>query len=322
MTEFELINCLTKDVCKKTQELKQGIGDDCAVFAGADHDWLITSDMLVENVHFDLAYTDFYLLGRKSLSVNLSDIAAMGGEPVFFTVNIAAPKQVSFEQIKELYKGLLDNAKESKVLLIGGDTSKSETGLIISITMLGKSFLPGPILRKGAKPGDLIYVTGELGSAALGLKCYQAGKACPNVKPFLERFANPKPRMEIGKSLGVNNLATAMIDVSDGLLADLGHIAESSEVGYYLQIEKLPLLESFQQVADELKLNQTDLALSGGEDYELVFTVSPNNKHSLENHKIEATHIGEITADSKSQIIVDKHGKKIDVKAKGYDHFH
>ncbi|MFH1874248.1 MAG: thiamine-phosphate kinase [Pseudomonadota bacterium] len=323
MTEFELINFLTKDVARQAPNLAQGVGDDCAVFVEGKQDWLITSDMLLEEIHFDLSFTSFYLLGRKSLSVNLSDIAAMGGEPSFFTMNIGIPSYVSLEQIKELYQGLLEAAQDAGVILVGGDTSQSKKGLVISITMLGKVSSKGAILRKGAKPGDLIYVTGNLGSAALGLKCFQAGKIEAKTKPFLEKFNNPKPCLAVGKWLGENKLATAMIDISDGLLADLGHIVSNSQVGYELQAENIPLLADFNNIAQELKVDPWELALTGGEDYELVFTVSPGNQAIVEKNSLEfkITMIGKIVKDSKQQLILDKNGKGLVLNKKGYDHF-
>lgn len=323
MTEQELINLLTQGLPRKANGLKVGIGDDCAVIEGESCDWLVTTDALFEGVHFNFEYTDDLLLGRKSLSVNLSDIAAMGGQPLFYFVSLGVPSDFSTDRLESLYKGMKEIADSAKVVLAGGDTCASKSGLVISITVLGRIEKGKALLRSGAKPGDSIYVTGTLGDSALGLRCFKNGVRGGRFAPFMARYNDPSARLDAGSRLSSSGFVSSMIDVSDGLLADLGHIAEMSKAGFEIEAAKVPLTVGFADISKEAGVDPLEIALTGGEDYELIFTVAHDRVKEFEKQKTvhKVTCIGTIQKNPKDRIVLGADGEKLEFSRKGYDHF-
>lgn len=327
MKEQKLINFLTQKFPKTSSGLSVGIGDDCAVIEGEDFDLLFTTDALLEGVHFDLEYTPPLLLGRKVLSVNLSDIAAMGGKPHFYTVNLGVPKDFPPEKLKSIYKGMMQVGKAADVVLVGGDTCRSRSGLVMSVALLGKVPKGRALLRKGASPGDHIYVTGTLGNAGLGLKCLKEKVKGDDAKLFEDHFNDPKARIEIGRWLVSTGAVTSMIDISDGLLSDLGHIADQSGVGFKISALQVPRLQGFDDLCRELGLNPLEMILTSGEDYELAFTVAEDKRQDFEKsfngkkNDCPITLLGEITADPGGRIVLGDDNKPLSFKHKGFDHF-
>jgi len=319
--EFGLIGRIAAKVPQRGG-VKIGIGDDAAAIEpGEGLLTLITTDMLLEGIHFDLSLCDPLTLGRKSLSVNLSDIAAMGGIPRHFLLSLAVPKYISVDFLDGFIEGVLERGDQFGVALIGGDTSSSQTGLVISVTVIGEQS-PGLIVKRcGARPGDLIYVTGTLGDAALGLALLKAGI---RDSAATVRHLDPLPRVCEGKMLAEAGIPTAMIDISDGLLSDLGHILDLSGVGARLYLEQLPLSDDYRERQSLLPGDPLLLPLTGGEDYELLFTSPPGKKsavHSVLNETgTQCVVIGEITACGGLSLFTAS-GSEYFVKDKGYDHF-
>ncbi len=319
--EFGLINRIAGRVARK-DGVTIGIGDDAAGIASTPG-WLtlVTSDMLVEGIHFDLDLCDARTLGRKSLAVNLSDIAAMGGRPRHFLLSLAVPPVLPVEFLDGFVAGIMERAEEFDVALVGGDTCSSRDGLVISVTAIGEQ-RPGKVVRRcGAAPGDLILVTGTLGDAALGLELLRRGE---RQGAAVARHLDPSPRVREGLSLVEAGLPTAMIDVSDGLLADLGHILDQSGVGARVELARLPLSPSFHRAAAALVHDPFVFPLAGGEDYELLFTVPPSRQaivpDVLKGCGVQASVIGEITGDG-GLTVLNESGSVYPVAAKGYDHF-
>ena len=329
MNEFEIIGLLTKNAPGSAGSLRVGVGDDCAVIEGDGWDWLVTTDALFEGVHFNFDYTTTRLLGRKSLSVNLSDIAAMGGQPLFYTVSLGVPTGFPVTFLRELYDGMEDIGKEAGATLIGGDTCMSKSGLVISVTVLGKTVKGKAILRSTAKEGDAVYVTGKFGGAALGLECLKKGMTGAKYAPFLKSYNDPKARLGFGSWLAETGVVTSMVDVSDGLIADLSHIADASNTGFEITAHLVPKPEGFSDAAGELGLDPVRLALTGGEDYELAFTVDAKKTGDFQNlltgSKFRAvypvTQIGVIKKDASHRVILDESGKSLEFLKTGYDHF-
>jgi thiamine-monophosphate kinase len=309
--EFELIKRIKRLCNRSSKGLVLGIGDDSAITKDPSMFTLITSDMLIEGVHFDLRYTTFLQLGHKALAVNLSDIFAMGGRPRFFLVDIGIPSGIDSRDVEEIYKGVNVLAKRHGVAVIGGDTSISRKGFIICGTLIGES--KRPIRRSGAGIGDGIFVTGALGDSAMGLellrktgKGIQKGQDAYSLS-LIKRHLSPEP-----KPLRRTDRVTSMIDISDGLLIDLCHICDASNVGAVIYKERIPLSKELTRVAHTMKKDPFDYALRGGEDYVLLFT-SPSR------YKKGATRIGEIIR--KGRYIIDEKGRKTPFKSEGYEHF-
>lgn len=299
-----------------------GIGDDAAAVEPVPGRLsLLTTDMLVEGVHFDLSFCDPLSLGRKALSVNLSDIAAMGGEPRHFLLSLAVPPSVPLEFLDQCVQGMLQRAGEFGAVLIGGDTCSSPDRLVLSITLLGDQ-LPHLIVRRsGARAGDSIFVTGTLGDSALGLSLLRRGE---RTGPAIARHLDPVPRVREGRALAEAGIPTAMIDISDGLLADLGHILALSSVGARLHADRIPLSPQFRShfpVADRESLS---LALAGGEDYELLFTAPPEKMPELfgllGEQGTPITEIGTITPET-GLSLVGEDGAELSLDVTGFDHF-
>lgn len=313
-----------------------GIGDDAAVTALTPGMQLLTStDMLLEDVHFRRAWHDPYRLGRKSLAVNVSDIAAMGGLPRWATLSLAIPADLPLDFLDEFTCGFLAMAAEQGVALTGGDTCSSRSGLVISVTIMGEQRPELIVRRSGARPGDEIWVTGTLGDAALGLalleggfgSARQPGNPLSHVEGnnyLISRLLDPSPRVAAGRALAEAGLATAMIDVSDGLVADFEHIADLSAVGGTINVEALPLSTFFHAWAASTPVFPWHHPLTGGEDYELAFTASPADREKIvelmKKCGIGATPVGIVTA-SPGVAAVRPDGSAYLPEIQGFNHF-
>jgi len=310
-----------------------GIGDDAAVTALTPGMQLLTStDMLLEDVHFRRSWHDPYRLGRKSLAVNLSDLAAMGAIPRWALLCLAVPADLPLDFLDEFTRGFLEMAGEHGVSLIGGDTCASRSGFTISVTIMGEQ-LPERIQRRsGARVGDEIWVTGTLGDAALGLQMLEGGfdSAQPancslsGVEGLLARLLNPTPRTVLGLALAESGLLHAMIDISDGLLSDFGHITELSGLGGIIRVDDLPLSEAFRASVPSENPFPCHLALSGGEDYELCFTAPPECREKIKaivkNCGVQGTPVGIVTS-SKMVAVVQNDGRPYTAQQPGFNHF-
>ena len=316
--EFGLIDRIAKGVAASSS-VPLGIGDDAAALLPTSGTvTLITSDMLLEGVHFDLSFCDPASLGRKSLSVNLSDLAAMGATPRHFLLGLAIPPELSVEFMDGFMSGMLEQAARFGVTLVGGDTCSSKGGLAISVTALGEQSPERVVKRSGAQAGDLVYVTGTVGDASAGLAELRRGVR----QGFLvKRQLDPQPRVEAGTALAEAGLASAMIDVSDGVLADLGHICELSGVGARLELARLPLSDEYRADCGADPYGQ---ALSGGEDYELLFCSPPAKGGEVEELfrrlGLRLSRIGEILAEPGVEF-VHPDGIPYHPSHKGFDHF-
>ena len=305
-----------------------GIGDDAAALALAEHHLLLTTcDLLLEDVHFDLGLTDGYSLGMKALAVNLSDIAAMGGTPRFFLVSLGLPPHLPLQFVDDFYRGLMIRAEEFDVRLAGGDTNASPRQLVIDLTVVGEMLPHRLVRRSGARGGDSIWVTGTLGDAALGLSLLRRERHRLPLTDFTSlamRHLSPRPRVREGRMLADHKIASSMIDISDGLLADLSRVLAASGRGATVSLADLPLSKDFLRCTlpgDERKI---DYALSGGEDYELLFTVAQGREEELlrlaGGFSVPVTRIGEIT-DTGNLAVLDVERRPYDIARLGYDHF-
>lgn len=304
-----------------------GIGDDTAVFAADQDDYLLwTIDSLVEGVHFDLSYTPLKQLGRKALAVNLSDIAAMGGEPQYALLALGWPPARDLAGALELARGMQEMAEEYGVALIGGDTVSAPGGVMLSLTVLGR-VRPRELLRRNqAQAGDLIYVTGPLGQAAAGLEALKRSLELPDaIKiPLLQALLDPRPQVAAGQVLARQHLATAAIDLSDGVASDLLQICLLSRVGAVVEADQVPIPAPVMEVAARIGKAPLDLALKGGEDYHLLFTAAPDKKQEMEQCFQEAglpipTRIGEIVAGTGVSLRLQE--VEQDISGTGFDHF-
>lgn len=329
--EFGLIDHLTKNIKIHHEQTVKGVGDDAAVIENkADEVTLVTTDMLVEGVHFDLTYMPLKHLGYKAVVVNLSDICAMNGKPKQVFVSMALSNRFSLEAVEELYTGMLLACQQYQVDLAGGDTTSSTSGLVISITATGTAQKGTEVYRDGAKPNDLICVSGDLGAAYLGLQILEREKQIyienPGVQPdlegfdyILERQLKPEARVDIVDllaQLGVK--PTSMIDISDGLSSELLHICKQSAVGCTVYEDKLPIDPTAYNTARDLNLDPTTCMLNGGEDYELLFTVSIDDFDKIK-HNPSITIIGHITAKEDGANLVPQNGPMIPLQAQGWN---
>ena len=350
--EFGLIKHLTKDIAPCQESTQKGIGDDCAVIGtGTEDRTLITTDLLMEGVHFDLTYMPLRHLGYKAVMVNLSDVYAMNGTPRQITVSLAISKRFKVEDIEELYAGMRLACEQHKVDIVGGDTTSSLTGLAISITAIGTAKAEDIAYRSGAKETDLICVSGNLGAAYMGLQTLEREKAVYNqqVKEaiehanrtgsnanetiaqipqpdfagkeyILERQMKPEARKDIVERLrqaGVK--VTSMIDISDGLSSELMHICEQSNCGCRIYEERIPLDYQTAVTAEEFNLNVSTCALNGGEDYELLFTV-PLTANELVSAIEDIKVIGYITKPELGKALVSRDGNEFELNAQGWNH--
>ena len=330
--EFALIERLTNEFLLKNKSSKKGIGDDAAVLNFENRDVLVSTDMLLEGVHFDLAYMPLKHLGYKAAVVNFSDIYAMNGKPEQITVGLACSNRFPVEALEQLYEGIKLACDEYNVDLCGGDTTSSRTGLVLSITAVGSVEKDKSVHRSGAKKGDLLVVSGDLGAAYMGLQLLEREKAVflehPEAQPdlegndyILERQLKPEARRDIIELLGELNITpTSMIDISDGLSSEILHLCSQSGVGCRLYEEKIPIDPMTYNVAREFGLDPTVCALSGGEDYELLFTIKQDDFEKLKGNML-LTVIGHMTDASEPAAMVDKSGGIHDLKAQGWSAF-
>lgn len=328
--EFGLINHITKYFKLNNKSSLKGIGDDAAVLESSDLQTLITTDLLIEGVHFDLSYMPLKHLGYKSVMVNLSDVYAMNGAAEQITVSIAVSNRFTLEAIEELYSGIQLACDTYKVDLIGGDTTSSTKGILISVTAIGKVKKENVVYRDGAKPTDLIVVTGDLGAAYLGLQVLEREKQVFKVNPqnqpdldkytyLIERQLKPEARKDIStllKDLEVK--PTSMIDISDGLSSELFHICTQSKVGCKIYEDKLPLDPQVISTCEEFDIDSTMVALSGGEDYELLFTVSISDFDKIKGNP-NLTVIGHITEENQGLNLITRANQEIELKAQGWN---
>lgn len=330
--EFGLIELLTKDIKITQQTTKTGVGDDAAVIDNSDKQTLITTDLLLEGIHFDLMYSPLKHLGYKAAVVNFSDIYAMNGKPQQITVSLGIGKRISVEDLETFYSGVKLACEVYGVDLVGGDTSSSLTGFTISITCVGIVDKDKIVYRNGAKETDLIYVSGDLGASYMGLQLLERekavfdGKSGKTFKPdfggkeyILERQLKPEARKDIIEALTLNGIVpTSMIDISDGLSSDLLHICKQSNVGCHLFEERIPIDYQTAMMAETFNLNVTTVALNGGEDNELLFTVPLTLHEKMES--ITGIHlVGHITKAENGCYMVARDGAEIQLKAQGWN---
>jgi thiamine-monophosphate kinase len=328
--EFGLINHITQYFNIENSSTIKAIGDDAAVLGASEKQTLVTTDLLIEGVHFNLGYMPLKHLGYKAVMVNLSDVYAMNGVAEQITVSIAVSNRFSLEAIEELYAGIQLACETYKVDLVGGDTTSSTKGMLISITAIGKVEKEDIVYRNGAKETDLVVVSGDLGAAYLGLQVLEREKQVfqvdPNNQPDLENYTylierqlKPEARKDVASLLkGMEIKATSMIDISDGLSSELMHICSQSKVGCKIYEEKLPLDPQVISACEEFELDSTMVALSGGEDYELLFTVAIADFDKIKGNPNFSV-IGHITAESQGLNLVTRAGQEIELKAQGWN---
>ena len=328
--EFGLIDHLTKNFVVTNKSTIKGIGDDAAVLEINSKQIVVTTDLLIENVHFDLSYMPLKHLGYKAIMVNLSDVYAMNAEATQVTVSIAVSNRFSLEALEELYSGIETAAKIYNVDVVGGDTSSSVTGLVISVTAIGQVSSEDVVYRNGAKPNDLLVVTGDLGGAYMGLQVLerekQVFKVNPNNQPdldgynyIIERQLKPEARKDIVKLLkDLNVKPTSMIDISDGLSSETIHLCKQSNVGVELYEDKIPLDPQVISTCEEFNIDSTTVALNGGEDYELLMTVSQEDYLKIKANP-NLTVIGYITEKERGMHLITRGELSIPLIAKGWN---
>jgi thiamine-monophosphate kinase len=332
MNERDIIECLNNQNVEGKPGLLHGIGDDCAVLEkDTDRSWLVSMDTLVETVHFDLRWHPAEKLGRKAVAVNVSDIAAMGGKPLFIFLSLGLPQAFDPSWVHDFSDGIAGACREYGCLLVGGDTVHSREGVMITITVIGEVPVGEVIYRNGALPGDIIWVSGELGLAAAGLEICKSDivSDTASMRAFVEAHLNPQPRVRLGRMLAKSGLVHAMMDLSDGVATDLSHLCKQSGVGAVIQSEKLPASPDLHDIASLLRQDPFDLMLKGGEDYELVFVTAvdavPQIKALSEKAGVSVTKIGTIVEKQGVSLILpdsaSNHQKEVDISFAGFDHF-
>lgn len=331
--EFGLIKHLTENFSLKNISSELSVGDDAAIINPNGKKIVATTDVLAEGVHFNLGYVPLKHLGYKAVVVNLSDIAAMNATPTQILVSLAVSNRFPVEALEEIYAGIQLACERYNVDLVGGDTTSSNAGLVMSITAIGMEDSEKIVKRSTAKPNDLLVVTGDLGGAYLGLQILEREHAVfltnPNMQPemegydyILERQLKPEARTDIKNKLAeLGILPTSMIDISDGLASEILHLSDQSKVGFHLYEEKIPLDTLTITTADELNLNPTMCALSGGEDYELLFTISPNDFDKLKNHP-DFTVVGHaVNLEQGNHMVLRGSNELSPITAQGWDAF-
>jgi len=330
--EFGLIDHLNEKVIIKNSSTLKGIGDDAAVIEAGDMVKVITTDLLVEGVHFDLSYAPLPHLGFKAVAVNVSDVAAMNAVPKQITVSIALSNRFSVEAIDALYEGIHAACEHYCVDLIGGDTTASRSGLVISVTAIGEAKSEQISYRSGAKENDILCVTGDLGGALVGLQILEREKevflANPDMKPDLGKYTlvtarqlKPDARVDIIHELREMDVdPTSMMDIYDGLASEIFHICKASGVGATIYEDKLPIDKQTFDTAVELNLDPITCVMNGGEDYELLFTIDQKDFAKLEKHP-DIHFIGHITKSEEGKFLVTKSGTAVQIKAQGWKHF-
>jgi thiamine-monophosphate kinase len=332
MGEFGLIDHLTRNIEIHNASSILGVGDDAAVIDHFGKQTVVTNDLLIEGVHFDLMYTPLKHLGYKTVAVNVSDICAMNATPTQIILGLGFSNRFSVEALDEFYEGVYAACETYKVDLIGGDTTSSQKGFIISCTAIGEVSPDKFITRKGAQKGELLCVSGDLGAAYLGLLLLEREKRIflenPQIQPDLEgekhivgRILKPEARMDVIDFFASNNIVpTSMIDISDGLSSEILHICSQSKVGCVLYEEKLPIAEETRMAAFKFNLDPTACALSGGEDYELLFTLKQDDYDKIQSYS-EISIIGYLTDEEAGKHIVTKGGNKHAITAQGWNAF-
>ncbi|MFO7977948.1 MAG: thiamine-phosphate kinase [Bacteroidales bacterium] len=328
--EFGLIDHLTKNIKIYNAQTVKGVGDDAAVFDMGEAMTIVTQDLLVEGVHFDMVYTPLKHLGYKAVAVNLSDIYAMNGTPTQVIVGLAISSRYTLEALEELYEGMMLACQKYKVDLAGGDTTTSPSGMMLSITAVGHAPKEKVVYRSGAQTNDIMMVSGDLGAAYCGLLVLEREKQVFKVNPgsqpdisqhsyILERQLKPEPRRDIVELLDQAGVVpTAMIDISDGLASEAIHITKNSGKGVTLFEEKIPVDARMAAVAHEFNIDPTTCALNGGEDYELLFTISPKDYDKVKDLE-GITPVGHITEASEGCNMVSTSGHLINLRAQGWD---
>lgn len=332
MGEFGLIEKLTQSFKTKNKSTVKGIGDDAAVIASSEEQMVVSTDMLVEGVHFDVTYVPLIHLGYKAVIVNLSDIFAMNATPKQITVSIAVSSRYSVEALEEIYRGIEKACEFYNVDLVGGDTTSSLKGLVISVTAIGTAPKDQLVYRSGAKENDLICVTGDLGGAYMGLQVLEREKAVfrenSDMQPdmtgneyVLERQLKPEARRDVVRTLNEMKIVpTSMIDISDGLASELMHIAKESKVGVQIYEEKIPIDYQTYKVAEEFNFNATTAALNGGEDYEMLFTISQKDFEVVKGIP-DISIIGHVADENAGVSMVSRGEQVIELQAQGWNHF-
>ncbi len=328
--EFGLIDHLTKNFKITHSSTIKGIGDDAAVLDFKNKKVVVSTDLLIENVHFDLSYMPLKHLGYKSVMVNLSDIYAMNAKATQITVSIAVSNRFPLEALEELYAGIATAAEKYKVDLVGGDTTSSTKGMLISITAIGQANEEDIVYRSGAKPKDLLVVTGDLGGAYMGLQVLEREKEVfkvnpnnqPDLEPYsyiVERQLKPEARKDIPellKKLDVH--PTSMIDISDGLSSEILHLCQNSKVGINLYEDKIPLDPTVISACEEFNLDGTTVALSGGEDYELLFTIDQKEFPKIKGNPNFSV-VGHTTEENEGAFLISRNNSKIPLTAQGWN---
>ncbi len=328
--EFGLIDRIKEHTSVRNPSTVMGIGDDAAVIDSGTHYTLVATDMLLEGIHFDLSYTPLKHLGYKAISVNLSDIAAMNGVPLQVTVSIGLSNRFSVEAVDELYEGIRAACEDYHVDLVGGDTTSSRSGLIISVTAVGEVAKESVVYRKGAKPNDILCATGDLGAAYMGLQLLEREKqvflANPEMRPefgqyeyLVSRQLKPEGRTDIIHELKEKNLKpTSMIDISDGLASEILHLSQASGFGFTVFVDNLPIDNQTLMAANDFNLSPITVVTNGGEDYELLMTFSQEDFELVKTIP-EITPIGFVTSE-KSNILVTNSGERTPLTAQGWRH--
>lgn len=330
--EFGLIDHITKHFEINHASTIKGVGDDAAILDYADEQIVVSTDLLLEGIHFDLSYVPLKHLGYKSIMVNLSDIYAMNAIPTQVLVSIGISNRFSLEAVEELYQGMLIACKKYNIDLVGGDTSSSKQGLVISVTALGKSKKEKIVKRDSAQVNELVCVSGDLGAAYMGLQILEREKnvflSNQNLQPDLEgydyiveRQLKPEARKDIVELLATLNIVpSAMMDVSDGLASEILHICKASNVGCSIYEEKIPIDPLTYNTAREFNIDPTVCALSGGEDYELLFTIKQADYEKIKNNS-DVSVIGHITQASEGAMLISKGGNQHKLVAQGWNAF-
>lgn len=339
---IERISSIVAQTCETSPRLIEGIGDDCAVYELSPATLQVaTTDLLLEHVHFDLLTTPLQHLGSKALSVSISDICAMNARPCYALVSIALPPKASVEFVETLYRGMSETARLYNTALAGGDTSASAGSIVISVMVVGEIERERISYRKGARPGDLVCVTGTLGGAAAGLRVLMREKdvmlehvkhgenydkdVMSNLEDYneaIKRQLLPSARVDIIEFFHKHDIVpTSMIDISDGLASDLGHICRRSGVGASIEESRIPILSQARHIADEFQEDAVNYALGGGEDYQLLFTLKAEQFSAIASHP-DINVIGKITPEEDGVVLTDIYGMNIDMKSLGgFNHF-
>jgi thiamine-monophosphate kinase len=330
--EFGLIDRIKKSLSLQNPSSLEGIGDDAAVIDLGKENLLVSTDMLIEGPHFDLSYVPLQHLGYKAVAVNVSDIAAMNAKPEQIVIALGLSNRFSLEAVDALYEGIRAACANYKVDLVGGDTTSSPSGLVISVTAIGRAAKEKTVLRSGAKANDIICVTGDLGAAFMGLQVLEREKEVfqsnPEMQPDLEKYEylvgrqlKPEARMDIIYDLAESNIVpTSMIDISDGLASELFHLAKKSNLGVKIFEDKIPIDAGAYETAVEFKIDPITAALNGGEDYELLFTINPGDFEALKNHP-DIHFIGHMHDNANQNVMISKQGTVVPLQAQGWKHF-